>query len=489
MLFNSFEFIVVFLPATLVLYYLLGRAGKPWLPIGWLVVASLVFYAWWNPAYLLLIVGSMVFNYSLGRRLARPSKSRWMLTLGVAANLLLLGYYKYAGFFAANLNTLLGTTFDVGTIVLPLAISFFTFLQIAYLVDSYRGIAVESSFLSYTLFVTYFPHLVAGPLVHHLELLPQFARKHAYRFLMENVVVGLAIFAIGLFKKVGVADTIAVHATPVFSMADAGTGMSFWLAWQGALAYTFQLYFDFSGYADMAVGLSKMFGILLPINFDSPYRSVNIIDFWRRWHITLSRFLRDYLYFALGGNRRGKARRHANLFLTMLLGGLWHGASWNMIVWGAMHGSYLVINHAWQALRGERAPTRIGTASAMLVTFVAVVFGWVFFRAGTLGGALVLVQSMVGADGWTIAGVSKRAVLLIAVCSVACVALPNTQTIFAAYHPALGMKRKADAGELPTLRIDWRPSSSWSVSTAALICASFYFMATRGYAEFIYRFF
>ncbi|RMH23826.1 MAG: MBOAT family protein, partial [Planctomycetota bacterium] len=308
MLFNSYIFIFAFLPATLILYVIASRVHVR-AAIATLVVASLFYYGWWAPRYVFLILFSILFNYALGFLLAsedRPRRAKKrVLALGVAVNLGLLAYFKYAMFIADNLSALLDTPINIGTIVLPLAISFFTFQQIAYLVDAFRGLTREYSFVDYCLFVTFFPQLIAGPIVHHGEMLPQFADRRTARPSADNLTIGLSIFAAGLFKKVVIADGVSVTANKVFDAAAAGGSVTFVDAWAGALAYTMQLYFDFSGYSDMAIGLGRMFGIRLPVNFDSPYKARSIVDFWRRWHITLSRFLRDYLYIPLGGNRRG----------------------------------------------------------------------------------------------------------------------------------------------------------------------------------------
>ena len=288
--------------------------------------------------------------------------------------------------------------------MLPLGISFFTFQKIAYLVDAYRGEVRAGGFLSFALFVTFFPQLIAGPIVHHSEVIPQFGQKSTYRPNLDNLSMGIGIFVLGLAKKTVLADSIATYATPVFRAAQAGADPTLFEAWGGALAYTFQLYFDFSGYSDMAIGLALMFNIRLPINFNSPYKATNIIDFWRRWHITLSRFLRDYLYIPLGGNRHGVARRYANLMLTMLLGGLWHGAGWTFIVWGGLHGIFLVINHFWHALGVGSATTsgaRPGSdgSAARTITFLAVMVAWVFFRAEDFDAATRILAGMAGLNG------------------------------------------------------------------------------------------
>ncbi|MFK8030363.1 MAG: MBOAT family protein [Gammaproteobacteria bacterium] len=399
MLFNSYEFLFVFLPLTVAGYFLLGRFGSATVAKLWLILTSLFFYGWWNPVYLILLVGSILINFWFGSRLARKPDRGWLIT-GIVFNLGLLGYFKYAGFFVSTIAAISGSDWQIEAIVLPLAISFFTFQQIAFLVDAYRSESSESDFLSYCLFVTFFPQLIAGPIVHHKQMLPQFARPETFTFQAASVSTGVTVFFLGLFKKVVLADSIAVYGSPVFAAADAGAAVTFFEAWGGALAYTFQLYFDFSGYSDMAIGLALIFGIRLPVNFESPYKAVSISDFWRRWHITLSTFLRDYLYIALGGNRQGPVRRYINLALTMLLGGLWHGAGWTFVIWGGLHGLYLIINHAWRrVVSAAVSGSRVYGLFAWALTFLCVVIGWVFFRAESLDGALSMLAGMSGLNG------------------------------------------------------------------------------------------
>lgn len=404
MLFNSYPFLFLYLPITLLAFLILRRRHRS-LAIGGLFLASLIFYGVWNPRDVLLLLGSILFNFWIGQRLQKPwtemtaLRRRLWLQLGIGMDLGLLGYYKYAGFIEANLGALFDLNLDVSTIVLPLGISFFTFTQIAFLVDSYRGEVREGRFLDYGLFVTYFPHLIAGPVLHHKEMMPQFRSEDLVRFRWEDISIGATLFTLGLFKKVVFADGIAPYARAVF---DAPSGApDFMEAWGGALAFTFQLYFDFSGYSDMAIGLSLLFGVRLPINFDSPYKARSMIDFWRRWHMTLSRFLRDYLYFSLGGNRRGVVRRHFNLWLTMLLGGLWHGAGWTYLAWGALHGFYLIINHGFRHwAEGRWDPARF-KAFGQVLTFLCVVLGWVLFRSPDLETAGRLYFGMLGFNGFT----------------------------------------------------------------------------------------
>jgi alginate O-acetyltransferase complex protein AlgI len=411
-LFNSLPFIFVFLPLALAGFFVLGRFSAR-AAAAWLALASLFFYGWWNPKYLVLLVGSILFNYFAGMAINRAAtageerRRKRLLAAAIGANLALLAYFKYANFFLDNFDALTGASLQLGEIILPLGISFFTFTQIAFLVDTSQGKAREYSFVHYGLFVSYFPHLIAGPILHHAEMMPQFGRRETYRPDATLLAAGATMFLIGLFKKVMIADEIGTYGTPIFEAARSGVALSFLESWCGALAYTFQLYFDFSGYSDMAIGLSLLFGVRLPANFHSPYKAVNIIDFWRRWHMTLSRFLRDYLYFPLGGNRKGKARRYVNLMVTMLLGGLWHGAGWTFVVWGGLHGGYLVVNHAWRALRqrlghdlGKSSPW--GRRAGCLLTFAAVVAGWVVFRSESMPAALNMLAGMAGQNGFTL---------------------------------------------------------------------------------------
>lgn len=393
-------------------FYTLSRVWSAHAAKAWLVLASIFFYGYWNPVYVPLFLLSIAVNYTLGSALTRTPfqghSRKPLLVLGLVFNLGLLGYYKYANFFVETLNQVAGAGFNVVNVILPLAISFYTFQQIAYLVDAYLDESKRYNLVDYSLFVLFFPQLIAGPIVHPQEVLPQFARA-SYRFRQDDFAVGLTLFLLGLFKKVLIADSVARFATPVFGAAAGGAELSLIEAWGGALAYTLQLYFDFSGYSDMAIGLGRMFGIKLPLNFNSPYKATNIVDFWRRWHITLSRWLREYLYIPLGGNRQGMARRHANLMLTMLLGGLWHGAGWTFIFWGGLHGFYLIVNHSWQAFGRRTGFTAHlnnvwGRGLSRALTFFAVVVGWVFFRAESWGAATAVLQGMAGLNGFSLPG-------------------------------------------------------------------------------------
>ncbi len=525
MLFNSYEFILLFLPVTLAGFFLFARLGH--VPaIVWLVLASLFFYGWWNPAYLLLLATSVLANFWIAQQLGQMRQARrrryaqFWLALGVTFNLGLLGWFKYANFAVATLNDITGATLYLQAIVLPLAISFFTFQQIAYLVDVHRGLAYEHRFLNYVLFVTFFPQLIAGPIVHHSDMLPQFEARETLRPHITNIAIGLTIFAIGLFKKVVLADGIAPYAYPVFDAAARGDALTLLQAWGGALAYTFQLYFDFSGYTDMAIGAARLFGIRLPLNFHSPYKATSIVEFWRRWHMTLSRFLRDYLYIPLGGNRRGPIMRYRNLLLTMILGGLWHGAGWTFIVWGALHGGYLAICHTWGRLYrslgwGALLPQPITRLLGWLLTFIAVVVGWVFFRASDLTAALHLLEAMAGMQGvalpnaiavrlgeiWPVlAGWGVETYLgggeafmmtwlwLVALFAAA-VLLPNTQQVMRFAAPALHDFTGGTRNEvrfLPRLPESWcwRPTAGWALAAGFLMATGL--LGLTSVSEFLY---
>lgn len=395
MLFNSYSFIFLFLPFTLFVFFTLARQGLYKAGTASLVVASLVFYAYWDIRYLPLLLLSMVFNYSMGSLLEK-TRGKGLLFFALTVDLGLLGYFKYADFFLRSWNTAFGAAIPLPTIILPLGISFFTFTQLAYLVDAYRGETENYSFLNYSLFVTFFPHLIAGPILYHKDMIPQFKRAEHFVFSHKNFALGLTVFGLGLFKKVVIADSLIPWVKPIFEQV---ANVGFFEAWSGALAYTFQLYFDFSGYSEMAIGLGILLNVRLPLNFDSPYKSFSIIEFWRRWHITLSTFLKSYLYIPLGGNRHGHGKTLCNLLITMLLGGLWHGAGWTYVIWGGLHGLYLVLNHTWQ-----RFGVKLPKCLAWAFTFSAVVFAWVFFRAATVHDALVLVRTMLGFKGIDFAG-------------------------------------------------------------------------------------
>ena len=517
MLFNSFEFIGVFLPAVLGGFYLLSRKGRTDLAIYFLAGASIVFYGWWSWKLVGLLTGSVLVNYLLGRILARRPQTV-VLVLGIVFNLGLLGWFKYANFFVDTVNGLADTSFDLDAIALPIAISFFTFQQIAFLVDVQRGLANEPNIGRYGLFVMFFPQLIAGPIVHHSEILPQYSRPDRIRLTYDNVSVGLTIFTIGMFKKVALADPMGVYADIVFDAANHGDAVSFVSAWAGSGAFALEIYFDFSGYSDMAIGLARMFAIRLPLNFDSPYKAINIIEFWRRWHMTLSRFLRDYLYFPLGGNRKGPARRYLNLMMVMLLGGLWHGAAWTFVIWGGVHGAFLVVNHAWRAARRalgqdtERS-TAVGRAAGRAVTLAAVVFAWSFFRAETWDGAMVMVMGMLGSTGILLpesyashfgaltpileglgvrfgAGLDPaiyptlRQFSMILALFAFVLAAPSTQEWMARSEPALNYAPAA-ARDL-FARLQWQPSAVTGILMSGMLIVALGFLLSHENNAFIY---
>ena len=385
MLFNSYAFIFVFLPLVFFVYFFLNKKRLSNLAKAFLVSASLFFYAYWSVYYLPILLGGIVFNFLVSKFLAKH-QSKAILIFGIVCNLALLGYFKYADFLISNLNAIANTNLSLLHIALPLALSFVTFQQIAYLVDSYNKQTKENSFLNYCLFITFFPQLIAGPIVHHKEMMPQFANKFNLIKNYKFIALGRFVFSMGLFKKSVVADIFSIFANAGF---DVEGNLTFLQAWATSLSYTFQLYFDFSGYCDMAIGLALLFNIRLPINFNSPYKALNIQDFWHRWHITLSRFLRDYIYIPLGGNRGGQSRTYLNLFFVFLIGGLWHGAAWTFVVWGALHGVAIVIHRCWQKLN-----FKLNKIIAWIITFNFVNFTWIFFRAKSFKDAMRVIRGM-----------------------------------------------------------------------------------------------
>ena len=472
MLFTSWQFLLVFLPVTLGGFVLLQRRGSNELCVAWLLAASCVFYSYWSVAYFWLLAAAMTANFLAGRLIdqAHGRARRLLFIAAICGNLALLGYYKYVDFFISTFADITGIRVALLKVFLPLGISFFTFQKIAYISDIYVGKAKSGRFLDFALFVFFFPQLIAGPIVHHAEVMPQFRKLTAPGHVEEdarwaNYAVGFALLAIGLIKKVVVADNISPFVEPAFATARIGdVGMA--LAWQGALCYGVQLYFDFSGYSDMAIGLARLFGVRLPANFDSPYASLSIVEFWRRWHMTLSRFLRDYVYIPLGGNRGGETQRSINLMATMLLGGLWHGANYTFIIWGGMHGLYLLIAHVWE----KRAPWRLPSFLARILTLAVVLIAWAPFRADSATEAGRMMAGMIGLKGLRLdqigfapGGLAAGVALLIA-----CVVLPNALQILRAYHPTLGAP--APAPRFAPKLLAW-PSPAWAVFLAIGIVA------------------
>ena len=488
MLFNSYEFLFGFFPLTMCGFLLLWRFRPEWRG-AFLALASVLFYIWWDARFVWLLIGSIVFNYLCGCAIVKSQTRKAALRImqaGIAVDLCALGYFKYATFIANNFDALTGLDFAVGYIVLPIGISFYTFTQIAFLVDAYRGEAKEYNFTNYVLFVSYFPHLIAGPIIHHKSMMPQFESRAIFRPTARGAALGTVFFLIGLIKKVVLADGFALYADAIFNASLKGFAPDFAVSWVGALCYTFQIYFDFSGYCDMAIGLSLFFGVQLPFNFNSPYKARSIVDFWRRWHMTLSAFLREYLYIALGGNRRGPGRRYVNLLLTMLLGGLWHGANWTFVFWGALHGSYLIINHAWRSLSTRLAMPSWGAASVLAstaLTFFSVIIAWVFFRAESFASGTAMLGGMFGLNGfagWQPAAAELSRLLgydemLLAPVSLICLgglivwAMPNSQQLVAKAEELIESRR-------------------WSLmgASAVLTCFIMAIHSSQGVSPFIY---
>ena len=510
MLFNSPEFLFFFLPVVLGIFLLLQKVGNLRLILLWLVGCSLFFYAWWNPVYLLLLVFSACVNYSFGLILARGGikKGRNILFLGIAFNLGLLGYFKYANFFFENMRVAMDWGFNFEYIILPLAISFYTFQQITYLVDTRKGLTEPHGFLEYSLFVCFFPQLIAGPIVHHKEILSQFNTLTDRRKTYSNLSIGSSIFIVGLFKKVVIADGFAQFSNPVFELVSKGDSIYTLDALAGVFSYSFQLYFDFSGYSDMAIGLACLSGIKLPVNFYSPYKSLNMIDFWRRWHMTLSRFLRDYLYITLGGNRKGVPRRYGNLFITMLLGGLWHGAGWPFLVWGGLHGCYLMVNHGWRHLMKtldlELSHIVSYRLACWVLTFSAVLFAWVIFRADSLSSAGNIFLALSHWDGTQFSpsytsALKKSGVLefsslllgndynvgtiftLLGLALLACVLFPCTYEMFRKYDVVIDTPL---TDQKSAIGLYWQPSQSWGIFIGILAVAAL--LNLTQVSEFLY---
>lgn len=386
MLFNSFAFIFLFLPVTFAGFFFLGKYAPKSYAVFWLVLASFFFYGYWDYHYVPLLFASISFNYFIGKKIEAAQSKKWLI-FGIAIDVILLGYFKYTDFFLNTINDIAGAdSFDLPHIILPLGISFFTFTQIAYLVDVFRGNAKNYSFVAYCEFVTIFPHLIAGPIIDYKEMIPQFIAEKTFKINYQNIAAGLTLFTLGLFKKVAVADKLAPWVNDIYSHIDS---LTFVEAWLGALGYTLQLYFDFSGYSEMAIGLGLIFNLKLPVNFNSPYQSLSIIDFWRRWHMTLGRWVKYYLYIPLGGNRQGEGKKMRNLFSSMLIIGLWHGAGWTFIFWGGLHGLFLMINHQWRRLN-----ITLPNGLCWCLTFLCVVICWVFFRAENFHDAFTMLSKM-----------------------------------------------------------------------------------------------
>jgi alginate O-acetyltransferase complex protein AlgI len=539
MLFNSYEFLFVFLPITVAGLLAFGILSRSW-ALGWIIFVSVIFYAWWRPLNVLIIAPSILINFILARalqRLATDEKrfrtARLVLFLGIAFNVAFLGYFKYVDFGASTINDIFGTNLVLTHVVLPLGISFITFQKIAFLIDVHAGRVKSFSLQDYCLFVLFFPQLIAGPIVHYREMMPQF-HSVSCRFDKKNFAVGLTLLSFGLFKKVVLADHIATVVTPIYDQAASGAGVSLLLAWAAAIGFTLQIYFDFSGYTDMALGVARFFGVRLPQNFNSPLKASSIIDFWLRWHMTLTRFLTAYIYnpLTLWLTRRRLAKGHRGLagpsttigafayllmfplLVTMFLSGLWHGAGYGFVIWGLIHGCYLTINHAWRLIRPRLWPDRSSYERVMhpigcLLTFLAVAVAMIFFRSPTITSAADLLNGLIGQNGVALpqfiydhlgplagwlhrAGVTTapdlwsgreaaRTVMWISVSMLIALAFPNTLEILARYEPALGVKpRTADFASIS----EWNASLPWAIGVS--IVAAIGIISLSGPSEFLY---
>jgi D-alanyl-lipoteichoic acid acyltransferase DltB (MBOAT superfamily) len=539
MLFNSHEFIFVFLPVAVAGFFLLGTVSKTW-ALRWIIITSLFFYAWWRPLNVLLIAPSILINFGLARvlqRLGDDEKRSYACTmvlwLGIAFNVVFLGYFKYIDFARGTINDVFGTNLVLTHVILPLGISFITFQKIAFLLDVNAGRVKSFTFQDYCLFVLFFPQLIAGPIVHYREMMPQFHAAPC-RFDKINAAVGLTLLSFGLFKKTVLADRIAPLVTPIYEQAAAGNHITLLLAWMAAIGFTLQIYFDFSGYTDMALGIARFFGIRLPQNFDSPLKSSSIIDFWLRWHMTLTRFLTAYIFnpltLWLTRRRLAKGRsllsaRNATigafiyllmvpLLVTMFISGLWHGAGYGFIFWGLLHGFYLTVNHAWRIVVRPRWPVRLNYDRLMkpvgfVLTFVSVCVGMVFFRSSTMASATDLVRGMVGLNGVTLPepvfaslgslgvwlhtmGVASQPgggqnltmmVFWITILMFIALACPNTLQVLARFEPALGTKPRP-ARILNRWLVEWNASLAWA--TGISIVAAIGILSLGGPSEFLY---
>lgn len=493
MLFYSFEFMYIFLPIVCIGSYALAKLPEDYrkLNLLWLIACSLFFYGWWEQSYVLLILISIAFNYSVGKYL-RTARHRWIFICAVSFNILLISYFKYLGFFTEIVNAFLGNDIHIGAVVLPLAISFFTFQQIAWIVDCYTGKRSDSEpdFVEYTLFVVFFPQLIAGPIVHHGEIIPQFHVSNLGRFQIENFTAGISIFIIGLFKKVVVADNIAPAANIIFDGALWTQTYGVVDTWIGSLAYSLQLYFDFSGYADMAIGLGLMLNIRLPVNFESPYKACSISEFWRRWHMTLSRFLRSYVYIPLGGNRKGVIPTYCFLLITMLLGGLWHGAGWTFVIWGGLHGVSLVINQLWS----KYSPWTLPKLFSWLLTFLLVMLALVVFRSYNMEVAVRILSAMfsLGVGSSAAAEFSTLSLWLIVLAFLSVLLLPSTRWLMRKKFVPIEYDRNVISStsilhlkKLDAISIDWTPQ--WLLFLICLAVLSIYtLLDTSTIQEFIY---
>jgi D-alanyl-lipoteichoic acid acyltransferase DltB (MBOAT superfamily) len=515
MLFNSFIFIFGFLPLALALTYALGHWSQRGAKLA-VTLLSLGFYAWWRPVHLILLVGSILFNYAMGVVILRARAANRQpvvaaaLTFGVLADIALLGWFKYANFVVDNVNALTGAGFTLGHIILPLAISFFTFQKIAYLIDAARGETEPIGLLDFATFTAFFPQLIAGPIVHYREFVPQIQTRLFGRLNWRNVMVGLTIFSIGLFKKTVIADTLAAYANPLFTPRAAGAHYDLQSGWLAAITFSFQLYFDFSGYSDMAIGLGRMLGVKLPLNFHSPLRAASIIDYWRRWHMTLQRFIVAYIFQPLSlplnrlaaqwGLRRWSAFAVGMAIptvVTFVAVGIWHGAGWTFILFGVMHGVYICVNEAWREARRLRArtmrragktlaePGPLQIAAYHGITLLAVVYANVMFRAVSVKDALMVWTGMSGLGASLHQPPPDLGVLsAIALGVVVVFAMPNTQQIMGRFEPAQNWREWRDVALAP-IRWTWKPSFPGLAFAAATLFLGVMFIQ-RGQAVFLY---
>ena len=499
MVFASHTFLA-FLVIVLAAYWLAGRRdarlGKPVL-----IIASFVFYGFWIPAYLVLLITSILFNYAIVRIIlgqSSPGLRRALTAIGIALNLALIGFYKYAAFLVESFNWTWQTQFEVPDIILPIGISFFTFQQISLLVDAYKGKVVDLRFWDHVLFISFFPQLIAGPIVRQHDMLPQLAARRNWTLRADYVATGIALFAFGLFKKTVLIDPFVPYLDLVYLTAASGNAVGFLDGWAAGIGYGFQVYFDFSAYSDMAIGLGFMFGLRLPINFFSPYKAGSIREFWRRWHISLSRFLRDYLFIPLGGSHHGLLHTVAALMITMGLGGLWHGAGWTFVVWGLLHGGYLSCNHLWSAgvskwlpgardrLRRPPGLVKAVQALSIVITFLAVSFAWVFFRSADIDSAMRLAAAMFGFSGWhEVVHLTRGIVPMFPLYLLIIWVMPNTMELFQATRAALHVEEYRDDAVSPLPGwLSFALSTRWAATTAVVfICAWF---ALSNLSPFIY---
>ena len=507
MLFNSYQFLFVFLPIALIGYEIAGRWNRRAVVV-WLGLASIGFYSYWNPAFVMVLLGSVALNYFaaslISRRIPNSVDSKAWLWAAIALDLGSLGYFKYLFPFLNGAFSILGSHHAWHNMLLPLGISFFTFTQIAFLVDLQQGIALQQDLSSYVLFVTFFPHLIAGPILHHKDIMPQFQQDRRYRLSLDDFSIGFTWFILGLSKKVLLADYFALSANPAFAT---GHYLGVLAAWRGVISYSLQLYFDFSGYSDMALGLARMFSIDFPLNFSSPYKARNIIDFWQRWHITLTQYITAYVYsplqFRISAQRQEKGLKVSRkaqstpegffhmiampMATTMLIAGLWHGAGFQFLLYGLLHGIYLSINHAWRLFRHKRYPQQVmeqrsrvmHTAmhcGSVLLTFFAVIVAQIFFRANSTTDAFHMLASLFGfhniGGSMAMPGEDKNMLQTAAVVVGLSIVwfMPNTQQILKNFKPSLQLTEWDKRPVAPQFR--WAPKLRWAtaVGTLLLVC-------------------